>query len=288
MLEKAWDRWRAAHGLAAEPLPPVSSYVGYSIEEPWGRPRVVFGVDAADAEKLATLLEECAAPQATALLQPPVPQQAVPQQAVPEQAMAGAGARIPAQGRAGELDKTLERRRNEIPEHRGDAAAEAEVRRDDQADADRVPEDATADLAVHRDDASGPAGPDGSVADTAGSVADEDLDDPAGQDDPATPDRSGESPGDDEGQPSAEAEDHDAGEPAVRYMPEAHNADGSGEAGHSVTDSMVAELAGWASGELPGQASARLAAWAAAAGTTPRSGLDAELHTGSAAAESVV
>src|ERR1700734_4180625 len=87
MLEKAWDRWRAAHGLAAEPLPPVSSYVGYSIEEPWGRPRVVFGVDAADAEKLATLLEECAAPQATALLQPPVPQQAVPQQAVPEQAV---------------------------------------------------------------------------------------------------------------------------------------------------------------------------------------------------------
>ena len=53
MLERAWDRWRAAHGLAAEPLPPVSSYVGYSIEEPWGRPRVVFGVDAADAEKLA-------------------------------------------------------------------------------------------------------------------------------------------------------------------------------------------------------------------------------------------
>jgi hypothetical protein len=296
MLEKAWDRWRAAHGLAAEPLPPVSSYVGYSIEEPWGRPRVVFGVDAADAEKLATLLQECATPQATALQQPPVPQQAVPQQA-----MAGAAARIPAQGRAGELDETLEHRSDETPEHRSDetpehrggAAAEAVVRPDDQADADRVPEDATADLAVHRnDDASGPAGPDGSVADTTGSVADtagsaldEDLDDPAGQDDPVTPGNSGDGPGDDEGRPSAEAEDHDAGEPAVRYMPEA---DGSGEAGHSVTDSMVAELAGWASGELPGQASARLAAWAAAAGTTPRSGLDAELHTGSAAAESVV
>ena len=288
MLEKAWDRWRAAHGLAAEPLPPVSSYVGYSIEEPWGRPRVVFGVDAADAEKLATLLQECATPQATALQQPPVPQQAVPQQA-----MAGAAARIPAQGRAGELDETLEHRSDETPEHRGGAAAEAEVRSDDQADADRVPEDATADLAVHRnDDASGPAGPDGSVADTTGSVADtaesaldEDLDDPAGQDDPVTPGNSGDGPGDDEGRPSAEAEDHDAREPAVRYMPEA---DGSGEAGHSVTDSMVAELAGWASGELPGQASARLAAWAAAAGTTPRSGLDAELHTGSAAAESVV
>src|ERR1039458_6785572 len=79
IIEGAWDRWRAAHGLAAEPLPPVSSYVGYSIEEPWGRPRVVFGVDAADAEKLATLLQDCAAP--------------------PQQAMDEARARTPAPGR---------------------------------------------------------------------------------------------------------------------------------------------------------------------------------------------
>src|ERR1700734_1168842 len=83
MLERAWDRWRDAHGLAAEPLPPVSSYVGYSIEEPWGSPRGVFGVDAADSGKLATRLQECAAPQATALQPPAVPPQAVPQQAVP-------------------------------------------------------------------------------------------------------------------------------------------------------------------------------------------------------------
>jgi hypothetical protein len=290
MLERAWDRWRAAHGLAAEPLPPVSSYVGYSIEEPWGRPRVVFGVDAADAEKLATLLQECAARQATALEEPPVPQQAVPQQAVPQQAvpqqavpqqaMAGAGARIPAQGRSGELTETLE--------HRSDAAIESDLRADDdQADADYVPEDATADLAAGRDDASGPAVPDGRAADTAGSTLDED-DVPAGQDDLGTPDSSGDDPDDDEGQPSAAAEDQASGEPAVRYMPDAHKADGPGEAGHSVTDSMVAELAGWASGELPGQASARLAAWAAAAGTTPRSGLDTELRTGSSNAESVV
>jgi hypothetical protein len=58
MLERAWERWRDAHGLAAEPLPPVSSYVGYSIEEPWGRPRVVFGVAAEDAERLAAFLED--------------------------------------------------------------------------------------------------------------------------------------------------------------------------------------------------------------------------------------
>ena len=62
MLERAWERWRSSQGLAAEPLPPVSSYVGYSIEEPWGRPRVVFGVDAEDAERLAALLQQSTGP----------------------------------------------------------------------------------------------------------------------------------------------------------------------------------------------------------------------------------
>ena len=55
-LERAWDRFRTSHGLGAEPLAPVSSYVGYSLEEPWGEPRVVFGVAAEEAEKLAALL----------------------------------------------------------------------------------------------------------------------------------------------------------------------------------------------------------------------------------------
>ncbi len=55
-LERAWDRFRTAHGLGAEPLAPVSSYVGYSLEEPWGEPRVVFGVAAEEAEQLAALL----------------------------------------------------------------------------------------------------------------------------------------------------------------------------------------------------------------------------------------
>jgi hypothetical protein len=56
-LERAWYRWRLTHGLGADPLPPVSSYVGYSLEEPWGQPRVVFGVDAEEAEQLAALLD---------------------------------------------------------------------------------------------------------------------------------------------------------------------------------------------------------------------------------------
>ena len=41
---------RAGHGLAADPTPPVSSYVGYSLDEPWGQPRVVFGLAADEAE----------------------------------------------------------------------------------------------------------------------------------------------------------------------------------------------------------------------------------------------
>ena len=63
-LEQAWMHWRARHGLAAGPLPPVSSYVGYSLEEPWGQPRVVFGVTADEAERIAGILEghDCGGP----------------------------------------------------------------------------------------------------------------------------------------------------------------------------------------------------------------------------------
>lgn len=63
-LEEAWERWRGMHGLGTEPLPPVSSYVGYSLEEPWGQPRVVFGLRADEAELLASLLDghDCVGP----------------------------------------------------------------------------------------------------------------------------------------------------------------------------------------------------------------------------------
>ena len=63
-LERAWGRWRTMHGLGSDPLPPVSSYVGYSLEEPWGQPRVVFGVRADEAERLAALLDghDCVGP----------------------------------------------------------------------------------------------------------------------------------------------------------------------------------------------------------------------------------
>jgi hypothetical protein len=61
-LETAWEQWRALHGLAVAPGQPVVSYVGYSLTEPWGEPRVVIGIDADEAEFLADFLDrdECA------------------------------------------------------------------------------------------------------------------------------------------------------------------------------------------------------------------------------------
>lgn len=56
-LEGAWRRWRVVHSDMADPMPAVSSYVGYSLQEPWGQPRVVFGLAAQDAERLAALIE---------------------------------------------------------------------------------------------------------------------------------------------------------------------------------------------------------------------------------------
>jgi len=80
-LETAWEQWRTLHGLAVAPGQPVVSYVGYSLKEPWGEPRVVIGVDADEAEYLAEFLErdECAK-------QRQVPLQQVPLQQVPLQA----------------------------------------------------------------------------------------------------------------------------------------------------------------------------------------------------------
>jgi hypothetical protein len=63
-LESAWRRWREMHGLGADPVPPVSSYVGYSLEAPWGQARIVLGICAEEAEQLAALLErhDCVGP----------------------------------------------------------------------------------------------------------------------------------------------------------------------------------------------------------------------------------
>ena len=95
-LESAWEQWRALHGLAVAPGQPVVSYVGYSLKEPWGEPRVVIGIDADEAEYLAEFLDrdECAQrgqqvlPQQAQLPQAPIqqmPVQQMPVQPVPLQ-----------------------------------------------------------------------------------------------------------------------------------------------------------------------------------------------------------
>ncbi|MFD0900595.1 hypothetical protein [Actinomadura sediminis] len=55
-LERAWSRWRHARGLAEQVSESVASYVAHSIDHPWGRPRVVLGLDAEEARALAALL----------------------------------------------------------------------------------------------------------------------------------------------------------------------------------------------------------------------------------------
>jgi hypothetical protein len=82
-LESAWEQWRALHGLAVAPGQPVVSYVGYSLKEPWGEPRVVIGIGADEAEYLAEFLDrdECAQ-------RGQVPLQQVPLQASSSQASA--------------------------------------------------------------------------------------------------------------------------------------------------------------------------------------------------------
>ena len=55
-LEQAWLQWRAVHGFTG-PVDPPTSYVGRSLTEPMGRPRVVMGIDAAEAIRFADFLD---------------------------------------------------------------------------------------------------------------------------------------------------------------------------------------------------------------------------------------
>jgi hypothetical protein len=55
-LECAWSQWRHARGLAEQLSESVASYVAHSIDHPWGRPRVVLGLDTEEARALAALL----------------------------------------------------------------------------------------------------------------------------------------------------------------------------------------------------------------------------------------
>nr|WP_062337437.1 hypothetical protein [Herbidospora sakaeratensis] len=56
-LERAWGHWRHSRGRAEAGDESVASYVAHSIDHPWGRPRVVLGLDAEEARELAALLQ---------------------------------------------------------------------------------------------------------------------------------------------------------------------------------------------------------------------------------------
>jgi len=112
------EQWRALHELAVAPGQPVVSYVGYSLKEPWGEPRVVIGIDADEAEYLAEFLDrdECAQrgqqvlPQQAQLPQAPIQQ--MPIQQVPLQS--GPLQSGPLQ--SGQADRISAGRHRRIPE----------------------------------------------------------------------------------------------------------------------------------------------------------------------------
>jgi hypothetical protein len=173
-LEQAWERWRALHGLVGS-SDPLASYVGYSLKEPMGQPRVVIGVDAAEAERFADFLEshDCAGVA-----------QAEPR---PVNGMA----QLPVNGSA--------------PAPR-DVPSEPMVRVPDSMDPGALAGTPSAERVVMTGAAPPPA-------------------------------------------------------PVTRVFHQAPVAQGRAQ---DTSDPIVAELAGWASGELPGQASEQLATWAAA------------------------
>jgi hypothetical protein len=92
-LESAWCRWRNVHGLATDPPPAVSSYVGYSLDAPWGEGRIVFGVCAEEAEQLAEFLDrhDCVGPIHASVTAMPAdgPASAPPEAAVGQPVAAG-------------------------------------------------------------------------------------------------------------------------------------------------------------------------------------------------------
>ncbi len=272
-LERAWERWRIMHGLSAEPTPPVSSYVGYSIEEPWGRPRVVFGVDAKEAELLAALLDrhECVGP----FYEPSQPSDGQGLLPMGEGVLLdGAGIVPDGQGffPVGEemlLDGHAAAAAEDSPDlhHRDDGADEPGETSTDYvslngAGARRRAEPADTDSAGHA--AAGQAEP--------AEPADGDHQEVAGGFDQADGHDAGFAGGDPAGPAGSGYADVADG------LLQAADGDLAGQAGPDLgvpeaddhgNVSIAAELAGWAAGELPGQASARLAEWAAM-GRAPR------------------
>ena len=283
-LERAWDRWRTLHGLGTDPLPPVSSYVGYSLEEPWGQPRVVFGIDAREAEHLAALLDrhEFAGPIYAAVASRPGT--LAGEEANGRAADGNSGrVRVPTQAQAGAVQRETVQRETVQREMTTEPAPpealltplEPPGQRDNgqpapRPAADAVAETPAADVGVPEADSEVPTALDGesSGGGQPGPVAFRPRHEPAAdQDEGQEPD-----PLLDEPRPPADADQATATWTRAGRVPGGHALPRQKRAGaakpssgkqeakdRAGLDAMAAELASWAAGELPGQASHRCA-----------------------------
>jgi hypothetical protein len=267
-LEQAWERWRTVHGLAGS-ADPLASYVGYSLREPMGQPRVVIGVDAAEAERFADFLDshECGGHA------PPGP---LPVNGTARPATAGvpaprdlpseltgrpleAAERIPADSPAGADRATAGRDHpalgtGERPARGGMERPGPDDRRPERAEpAPRGGSQRRAERGAMR------------RAAQRGNM-DRGL--------RGGPERGREREAERASSDHAASEREVAGSPAPQEAPVANGFHQAPVAlpptlpagpPEETPEVMAAELAGWASGELPGQASEQLAAWADAA-----------------------
>lgn len=298
-LEQAWDRWRTIHRQGTEPLPPVSSYVGYSLEEPWGQPRVVFGVAAAEAEQIAALMDghDCVGPVHATLAALPEGR-VVADPAGRADAERGRGTtnvqvptQAPAQAEVGAWPRAHDAdSREDLADRRDAAEAPGPAPRDDRGVGEP-------DLAAFRPQRAQAAYPeDGAepgpfvddpddAEELAGADDVDELDGPDGAQDPEAAEEPAEAGGPDAGWASADSDGVHGPQRVRRSAREARAARSSQRAGREPRRdpapraagssraagpgrkpggrdrkglaAMAAELAGWASGELPGQASHR-------------------------------
>jgi hypothetical protein len=280
-LESAWEGWRTRHGLGGVLAQPVASYVGYAPEDPQGRPRVVFGVDAAEAEQLAVLLDGLTRAAAVVAVEPGSPGEADPDPAAdpgtgsladfadvlpdaspavtpvaavavpvpgaaaavsPAAGVSAAAAVSPAAGATGTGDAAGAGRHppGELPRSLAEPAGLPTENPKPAKGRQLLSRRKGGIRPTAKDGAGEPADRDG---DRAPSVAGETETDPAARgDEPASPGGSG--------APTARA----VARPAA---PAAHPAIGPRptDIPSAPAPSIAAELAGWAAGELPGQAS---------------------------------
>lgn len=262
-LERSWDQWRRLHGLAAEQAQPVSSYVGYSLAEPWGRPRVVFGVGAEEAERLSALLEQDAGDDPRfsqgLLWEPGAPEPTEPGRngTRPSVNVADA-AQFPASPGAGQV----------VPPSSGNGQATPNGPGSGQV----TPTGSGNGHVVPPSPDSGQVSPNGDqLPGDGGQPAEPQIPEARqGEQEPETESAKEWAKSMPTFQPPT-VDGASAGDRGVPAFQPAPTVDGAGARGGG--QATRAELAGWTSGELPGQASAGLAAWRSA-GTSPADGAE--------------